>query len=223
MNTRHFFPPDSLCNSGNAVSFSSNLPTGEHGMTVGARHTPARAPPTSFLVRMAMRISRARWFSFLRRVFHYQNGSRSDLGSNPFNSSAWMLMEFTALVVQVSTTTFTLAISKKEKPVWPMRIWIVGYDIGCVLSLLLLYGRYRHLHLTQGEGFSLSDMEQQRNSEESRYLLRQYPSPLMILISSKTKSSVLSTPCITRDSFSDGNYYNFSEVEIIMTRKFAKN
>jgi hypothetical protein len=81
-----------------------------------------------------------------------------------------MLMEFIALVVQIGVTSFTLAVSKTEKPVWPMRIWIVGYDIGCVLSLLLLYGRYRHIHLSQGDGFSLSDIEQQRGNEESRYL-----------------------------------------------------
>nr|XP_023896876.1 E3 ubiquitin-protein ligase At4g11680-like [Quercus suber] len=170
MNTRYFFPPESLCNSGSAVSFS-NPPPGEGRLVVGPRHRPSRAPPpSSFLVRMAVRISRARWFSFLRRVFHYQNGSRSDLGNNPFNSSTWMLLEFIALIIQISITSFTLAVSKTEKPVWPMRIWIVGYDIGCVLSLLLLYGRYRHLHLSQGGGFSLSDidMEQQRGSEESR-------------------------------------------------------
>jgi hypothetical protein len=171
MNTRYFFPPESLCNSGSAVSFSSNPSLGEGRLVVGPRHRPdSRVLPSSFLVRMAIRISRARWFSFLRRVFHYQNGSRSDLGTNPFNSSTWMLMEFIALVVQIGVTSFTLAVSKTEKPVWPMRIWIVGYDIGCVLSLLLLYGRYRHIHLSQGDGFSLSDIEQQRGNEESRYL-----------------------------------------------------
>lgn len=168
MNTRYFFPPDSLCSSGSAVSFSSIPPAREDGGAVGSRQRPSRSLPSSFWARMAMRISRARWFTFLRRVFHYQNGSRSDLGSNPFNSSTWMLLEFTALVVQISITTFTVAISKREKPVWPMRIWIVGYDIGCVLNLLLLYGRYRHRHLTQVDGLSLSDMEQQRGSEESR-------------------------------------------------------
>ncbi|KAK9269112.1 hypothetical protein L1049_000881 [Liquidambar formosana] len=168
MNTRYFFPPDSLCNSGVAVSFSSISPSGEDRMAVGARNRPSRAPPSSFLIRTAMRISRARWFSFLRRVFHYQNGSRSDLGSNPFNSSSWMVMEFIALVIQISITTLTLAISKSERPVWPMRIWIVGYDVACALSLLLLYGRYRQIYVTQGDGFGLSDIEQQRGNEESR-------------------------------------------------------
>ncbi|KAG4213988.1 hypothetical protein F383_06014 [Gossypium arboreum] len=168
MNTRHSFQPDSLCNSSTAAPFSSN-PTGEEdGVAAGSRSRSPRAASSSILIRMVMRMSRARWFTFLRRVFHYQNGSRSDLGSNPFNSSTWMMLEFLALVIQISVITFTLAIAKKEKPVWPMRIWIVGYDIGCALSLLLLYGRYHHLHITQGDGFGLADVEQQRTNEESR-------------------------------------------------------
>ncbi|WCJ33139.1 RING/U-box superfamily protein [Euphorbia peplus] len=161
MNTR-------LCSS---ISFSSNSAIGEnHGgavPVVSTRNRPAPAP-AGLIIRVVMRISRARWFSFLRRVFHYQNGSRSNLGSNPFNTSTWMVFEFIALLVQLSMTTFTLAISKGENPVWPMRIWIVGYDIGCLLSLLILYGRYRHLHVTQGDGFGVSDVEQQRGPEDSR-------------------------------------------------------
>ncbi|MBA0602884.1 hypothetical protein Gorai_003049, partial [Gossypium raimondii] len=166
MNTRYSFQPDSLCTSSTAVPFSSNPHGVEERIVVGMRNRPPRAPPSSILIRTAMRISRARWFNFLRRVFHYQNGSRSDLGSNPFNSSTWMMLEFLALVIQISIIAFTLAISKEERPIWPMRIWIVGYDIGCVLSLLLLYGNY-HLHITQGDRFGLSDIEQQRTNEES--------------------------------------------------------
>lgn len=162
-----------MCNSaGCAVSLPSSS-SGDDRMAVSLIRTSrsSRAPPSSFLMRSAMRMSRARWFTFLRRVFHYQNGSRSDLGSNPFNSSTWMMLEFIALVAQISITTITLAVSKKERPVWPMRIWVVGYDIGCVLSLLVLFGRYRLLYLTQGDAFNLSDMEQQRSTEESRYFL----------------------------------------------------
>lgn len=169
MNTRYPFPLESLCNSGAAVSFSSNSTAGEGRGAVSVRNRSPRAPLSSLLIRTAMRISRARWFTFLRRVFHYQNGSRSDLGSNPFNSGTWMMLEFIALIVQISITTITLSISKREKPVWPVRIWVVGYDIGCVLSLLLLYGRYRQLHMTPGDSLGLSDLEQQRGSEESRY------------------------------------------------------
>ncbi|XP_061337632.1 E3 ubiquitin-protein ligase At4g11680-like isoform X2 [Gastrolobium bilobum] len=167
MNSRCFLPPESLFNSSSMVSFSSNSAAGEDRVA-SAPSRPPRASPPSFLVRMAMRISRARWFTFLRRVFHYQNGSRSSLGSNPFNSSNWMMLEFIALMVQITITTFTLAISKRERPIWPMRIWIAGYDIGCALNLLLLYGRYRQIYLTQRDALNLSDMEQQRNNEETR-------------------------------------------------------
>ncbi|KAL4343179.1 E3 ubiquitin-protein ligase At4g11680 [Arachis hypogaea] len=118
----------------------------------------------SLMTRTAMRISRSRWFTFLRRVFHYQNGpssSSSELGSNPFNSSTWMGLELVALVVQITSTTLTLAISKSERPIWPMRIWVAGYDIACVLNLLLLCGRYHQIHVTTHRDV-LSDLEQQR-------------------------------------------------------------
>ncbi|XP_039055333.1 E3 ubiquitin-protein ligase At4g11680-like isoform X2 [Hibiscus syriacus] len=167
MNTRYLFQPDSFYDSSAAIS--SNSPGGEDRTAAASlRNRPHRAALSSLLIRVAIRMSRARWFTFLRRVFHYQNGSRSDLGSNPFNSGTWMMLELLALVIQITITTFTLVISKKEKPVVPMRIWIVCYDIGCALSLLLLYGRYRQLHITQGDGFGLSDIEQQRTNEESR-------------------------------------------------------
>ncbi|XP_018454379.1 E3 ubiquitin-protein ligase At1g63170 isoform X2 [Raphanus sativus] len=120
--------------------------------------------PTSFYLRLAMKVSRARWFIFLRRVFHYQNGSRSDLGSNPFNSSTWMISELLALFIQLTVITFTLAISKDERPIWPVRLWITGYDVGCLLSLMLLYGRFRQLD--QDNGFVHGDIEQQERSRE---------------------------------------------------------
>lgn len=157
-----------LLNSNSIVQSSSNS-AGEDSMA-SSRTRPQRASsPPSFSVRMAMRISRSRWFTFLRRIFHYQNGSRSNLGSNPFNSSTWMMLEFIALISQIVISTFTLAISKMEKPVWPMRVWICGYDIGCVLNLLLVYGRYSEIFLIQRDSLSLSDLEQQRNNQETRY------------------------------------------------------
>ncbi|GFP89106.1 E3 ubiquitin-protein ligase at4g11680 [Phtheirospermum japonicum] len=123
-----------------------------------------------------MRISRSRWYKFFRRVFHYQNGSGSgsgsDLGPNPFDSKNWMMMELIALVVQISVTVYTLIISQGERPVWPMRLWVSGYAFGCFLSLVLLYFRYRLVHITQQHnmGSSGSDVEQQINHEESRIL-----------------------------------------------------
>lgn len=133
---------------------------------------PDSSPSSSFLMRLAMRVSRARWFIFLRRVFHYQNASRSDLGTNPFNSITWMISELIALLVQITVITSTLALSKKEKPIWPMRIWITGYNVGCLLNLMLLYGRYRQQYTNQGNAFGFGDIEQQqqRSREETRLL-----------------------------------------------------
>ncbi|RRT37958.1 hypothetical protein BHE74_00045250 [Ensete ventricosum] len=90
----------------------------------------ARALPLAFLMRMAMRVSRAGWFSFLV--------------SNPFNARPWLALELAALVVQVVIITVTMATSRKENPVWPLRIWLTGYNLRNLLSLPLLYWRYRH-------------------------------------------------------------------------------
>ncbi|KAF7816002.1 E3 ubiquitin-protein ligase [Senna tora] len=136
--------------------------------------SPPRSPRASLLIGMAMRMSRARWFVFLRRVFQYQNGSRSDLGSNPFNTKKWMMMELVGLMVQITVSSVTLATSQRERPVWPMRVWVGGYEVGCVMSLMLLYGRYRQLYMTQPQGdahaHGVSDVEQQRGSEDARYI-----------------------------------------------------
>ncbi|KAM7280186.1 hypothetical protein ACFE04_007320 [Oxalis oulophora] len=169
MNSRYFISSELLCSqaASNSVSLSSS-PGEDHTAAMISRNRPLRSLPSSFLIRAAMKISRAKWFTFLRRVFHYQNGSRSDLGSNPFDSSTWMILELIALVFQIIITTFTLVISNKEKPIWPMRIWVVAYDISCLLSLLLLYGRYRQIYVIQGDAFELTDVEQQRSREETR-------------------------------------------------------
>ncbi|CAN0875309.1 E3 ubiquitin-protein ligase At4g11680 [Linum grandiflorum] len=161
MNMRYPFPAQSFCPSV-SVPLPPNPPSNSEAPPVSSvRHSRV----SSFLIRAAMRISRARWFTFLRRVFHYQNGSRSDLGSNPFNTWTWMVLELIALLIQLTLSGFTLSASKTEKPVWPMRIWILGYDIGCALSLLLLYGRYTQLY----QASPLPDLEQQqRHTQESR-------------------------------------------------------
>ena len=126
----------------------------------------SRSPPLALLLRAVMKISRARWFGFLRRVFQYQNGSRSDLGSNPFNSKPWLVLELVAILVQMIGIALTMAVYSKERPVWPIRIWIASYSVGNFLSLPLLYWRWLQ---SRGNGFSSSDPEQQRIiTEESR-------------------------------------------------------
>ncbi|XP_010539334.1 PREDICTED: E3 ubiquitin-protein ligase At4g11680-like [Tarenaya hassleriana] len=172
MNTRYSVQPETSSSISITVSSSSSLSSTPRSDTTTRMEDAANArerSPSSFLIRLAVRVSRARWFIFLRRVFHYQNGSRSDLGSNPFNSSTWMMSELIALLVQITVITFTLAASKKERPIWPVRLWITGYDVGCLLNLMLLYGRYRQLSTSQSQGdLGLGDVEQQRGREETR-------------------------------------------------------
>ncbi|XP_051128415.1 E3 ubiquitin-protein ligase At4g11680-like [Andrographis paniculata] len=165
MNPRyHVFTHDSLC--GNSVS--SSLPEDRISLTTTDSRPlpPPRSLSPPLLVRVAMKISRSRCYAFLRRVFHYQNGSGSDLGPNPFDSKKWMFVEFMALITQISLTAYTLITSKTEKPVWPMRIWLSGYAFGCFLSVAILLWRYRLAH------HSHDDIEQQHNNnnEESRSL-----------------------------------------------------
>lgn len=159
MSSRYFITTDSLCNPRIIVP---------ERMDLDVRRTlpSSSSSSSSFLTRMAIRISRSRCFSFLRRVFHYQNGSRSELGSNPFNSVTWIMMECIALSVQIIVTTYTLAVTKEERPVWPMRIWVFGYAFGCVISLILLFWRYWTLYVIQTD--ANSDIEQQISHDESR-------------------------------------------------------
>ncbi|CAN6448328.1 unnamed protein product [Victoria cruziana] len=126
----------------------------------------------SLVMRIVVRMSRARWYAFLRSVFFYQNGVRREQGSNPLNSGVWIGLEAVVLITQIVAITLTLATSKEEKPVWPLRAWALGYDLGSVLGLPILVWRYRHPNANQGHGSDGIDEErqeqQQRITEESR-------------------------------------------------------
>ncbi|KAF5176680.1 E3 ubiquitin-protein ligase [Thalictrum thalictroides] len=160
MNTR-YFPSEDMYGSTDIPTFSFSSNFGDNRLAAGNQNGSTHLRHSSLLVRTTMRISRARWFSFLRRVYHYQNSSRSHLGSNPFNYGSWIALEFLVLVFQINIISFILSISKEEKPVWPVKIWILGYDLGCLLSLPLLYWRYWH-------AFRLPNVQQERVNEESR-------------------------------------------------------
>ncbi|CAL9088952.1 unnamed protein product [Musa acuminata var. zebrina] len=121
----------------------------------------ARALPLALLMRMAMRVSRARWFSFLRRVFRYQNGSRSDLVSNPFNARPWLALELAALVAQVVIITATMATSRRRTQFGRSGFGLLA-TTWAISSAFLLYWRYRHS--TAGLN---TDVEQQRSNDDS--------------------------------------------------------
>lgn len=145
---------------------------GGEGAAGASRGGTSRSPaPLPFLVRAVARMSRARWYSFLRRVFHYQNGMRSDSAANPFNSGTWLAWEFTSLLVQIAAVTVAMAASHKENPVWPLRVWLAGYNLGNLLSLPVLYWRYRYSRAVNIAASGFSDVEQlRRGEEETRYL-----------------------------------------------------
>jgi hypothetical protein len=94
---------------------------------------------------MVRRLSRARWFCLIRRIFHYQNGrERSDVRLNPLNTGTWICFEVVMVLAQIVSALVILVLSRYEKPVSPLRLWVVGYAFGCCVSLPLLYWRYKH-------------------------------------------------------------------------------
>ncbi|ONM38911.1 E3 ubiquitin-protein ligase At4g11680 [Zea mays] len=126
--------------------------------------SPAAVPEpggrmSALTMRAVARMSRARWFVFLRRVYQYQNGPRSDLGSNPFNSPGWLALELGVIVAQVVLTTAVVATSAAERPAWPLRLWVAAYNVGNVLSLPLLYWRHRHSSSSSSAGGGRGDLE----------------------------------------------------------------
>ncbi|XP_039813483.1 uncharacterized protein LOC120676313 isoform X2 [Panicum virgatum] len=123
---------------------------------------------SAFTMRAVARMSRARWFIFLRRVYQYQNGPRSDLGSNPFNSPGWLALELGIIVAQMVLTAAVVATSPSERPAWPLRLWVAAYNVGNVLSLPLLYWRRRHSSAAAaaGRGDALSDDLEMRGASD---------------------------------------------------------
>lgn len=169
MNSRYVFTQESLCSSiGGSAAVPA--PVEEARIALNSHARPLRNPSPTLLIRLAMKMSRSRWYSFLRRVFHYQNRSGSNLGPNPFDSKNWMLLEFIALSIQIAVTVYTLITSKAEKPVWPMKLWASGYALGCLFNLILLFWRHHSINLIQADTNSSGvDVEQQqRYREESR-------------------------------------------------------
>lgn len=95
--------------------------------------------------RIVRRLSRARWFCLIRRIFHYQNGREgSDVRLNPLNTGTWICFEVAMVLAQIVSALVILVLSRYEKPVSPLRLWVVGYAFGCCVSLPLLYWRYKH-------------------------------------------------------------------------------
>ncbi|KAI4337375.1 hypothetical protein L6164_015800 [Bauhinia variegata] len=63
---------------------------------------------------------------------------------SPVNSGLWVSVELVLTVSQIVASIVVLSLSRHEHPQTPLFAWILGYAIGCVAILPLLYWRYYH-------------------------------------------------------------------------------
>ncbi|CAI5493211.1 unnamed protein product [Closterium sp. Naga37s-1] len=97
----------------------------------------------------------------------------------PLNSRVWLAIELLCILAQISAGVCVLALFPHEKPPVPLRLWILGYTLGCLLLLPLLYFRYTHRALSNGGDFLLWQQQQEEEEEERRrrqWRLRETPS-----------------------------------------------
>jgi len=87
----------------------------------------------------------SRNLSFPRRDSIYGHGR------NPWNSGLWISFEIVMYIAQVVAAIVILLFSRHEQPHAPLFAWIIGYTVGCIASLPLIYWRYvhRNRHLDQ--------------------------------------------------------------------------
>ncbi|CAD6219694.1 unnamed protein product [Miscanthus lutarioriparius] len=72
-------------------------------------------------------------------------------GRSPWNSGLWISFEIVMYIAQVVAAIVILIFSRHEHPHAPLFAWIIGYTVGCIASLPLIYWRYVHQnrHLDQ--------------------------------------------------------------------------
>ncbi|XP_008651351.1 RING/U-box superfamily protein isoform X1 [Zea mays] len=72
-------------------------------------------------------------------------------GRSPWNSGLWISFEIVMYIAQVVAAIVILIFSRHEHPHAPLFAWIIGYTLGCIASLPLIYWRYvhRNRHLDQ--------------------------------------------------------------------------
>ncbi|KAE8674093.1 acyl-protein thioesterase 2-like [Hibiscus syriacus] len=61
---------------------------------------------------------------------------------NPLNSGLWISVELVVTLSQIIASVVVLSLSINEKPQAPLFAWIVGYAVGCVATLPILYWRF---------------------------------------------------------------------------------
>lgn len=64
--------------------------------------------------------------------------------TSPLNSGLWITFELTIAISQIVSAIIVLSLSRNEHPQAPLQVWVIGYAIGCLAYLPLLYWRYTH-------------------------------------------------------------------------------
>ncbi|KAL2517632.1 RING/U-box superfamily protein [Abeliophyllum distichum] len=73
-----------------------------------------------------------------------QRGNSRRRRRSPLNSALWISFLLVLTVSQIIAAAVVLSLSEHEHPHAPLKVWIVGYALGCVGMLPLLYWRFRH-------------------------------------------------------------------------------
>ncbi|CAK9199736.1 unnamed protein product [Sphagnum troendelagicum] len=71
-------------------------------------------------------------------------------------SGIWITFEVVVTVSQIIASIIVLFVSRDEKPEAPLAAWIAGYAAGCLVSLPLLYWRYKYRNVRSREQDALA-------------------------------------------------------------------
>ncbi|CAI9755633.1 unnamed protein product [Fraxinus pennsylvanica] len=84
---------------------------------------------------------------------------------SPLNSGLWISFLLVLTVSQIIAAIVVLSLSKHEHPHAPLKEWIVGYALGCVGILPLLYWRFRH----RNQGSDQDTTHRRHDSSQNGY------------------------------------------------------
>ena len=71
--------------------------------------------------------------------------------TSPLNSGLWITIELTITISQIVASIIVLSLSRNEHPQAPLQVWVIGYAVGCLATLPLLYWRYSHRYVRSRE------------------------------------------------------------------------
>ena len=73
-----------------------------------------------------------------------RDDNRARRQQSPLNSVCWISVELVVTVSQIIAAICVLSLSRNEHPNSPLFEWVIGYTVGCIATLPLLYWRYLH-------------------------------------------------------------------------------